>query len=183
MARENSVGIYMVAVEANIIMKVVGRLLGEIAHDGNPRLEDHVEGGPVGMAWAGRSRGGETVLVVDDQAAVRSAVREILQLMGYLVLEAGSGEEALRICAGHRGPIHLLLTDVGLPVMSGPEVAQRLARLRPKMRVLYMSGYSDNALIRYAVVEQGIAFLQKPFTPDALAHKVREVLDARREEA
>jgi two-component system cell cycle sensor histidine kinase/response regulator CckA len=133
--------------------------------------------------WSGTSRSKETILVLDDQAGVRSAVREILQLAGYLVLEASSGEEALRICTGHEGPIHLLLTDVGLPVMSGPEAARRLARLRPKMRVLYMSGYSDNALICHAVVEQGVAFLQKPFTPDALAHKVREVLDARREEA
>jgi two-component system, cell cycle sensor histidine kinase and response regulator CckA len=105
-------------------------------------------------------------------------VREILQLTGYLVLEAGSGEEALRICAGQDGPIHLLFTDVMMPGMSGPEVVQRLARIRPAMRVLYMSGYSDDALIRRGAIEQGAAFLQKPFTPEALAHKVRAVLDA-----
>jgi two-component system cell cycle sensor histidine kinase/response regulator CckA len=115
---------------------------------------------------------------VDDEAAVRSVVQEILQPTGYLVLEAGSGEEAVRICAGQEGPMHFLLTDVMMPGMSGPQLAQRLARLRPEMRVLYMSGYSDDALIRRGVVEQGAAFLQKPFTPDALAHKVREVLDA-----
>jgi CheY-like chemotaxis protein len=159
-------------------MEAVGQPAGGIAHDVNPWLEDRVEAGTVYMAWAMTSRGGETVLVVDDEAAVRSAVWEILQATGYLVLEAGSGEEALRICAGHEGPIHLLLTDVGMPVMSGPEVAQRLARLRPKMRVLYMSGYSDDALIRRGMVEQGAAFLQKPFMPGTLAHKVREVLDA-----
>jgi two-component system, cell cycle sensor histidine kinase and response regulator CckA len=165
-------------VEANATMEAVGRLAGGIAHDFNPRLEERVEAGIVDMAWAGTSRGGETVLVVDDEAAVRSAVREILQAMGYLVLEAGSGEEALRIGAGQEGPIHLLLTDVVMPRMSCPEVAQRLARMRPELRVLYMSGYSDDALIRRGVVEQGAAFLQKPFVPDALAHKVREVLDA-----
>jgi len=168
----------VIGVEANATMEAVGRLAGEIAHDCNPRLEEREEAGPVGMAWAGTSRGGETVLVVDDEATVRSVVREILQATGYLVLEAGSGEEALRICAGQEGPIHLLLTDVMMPKMSGPEVAQRLARMRPELRVLYMSGYSDDALIRHGLVTQGTAFLQKPFTPDSLAHKVREVLDA-----
>jgi two-component system cell cycle sensor histidine kinase/response regulator CckA len=132
----------------------------------------------VGMGWARTSRGGETVLVVDDDAAVRSAVREILQSTGYLVLEAGSGGDALRICGGQEGPIHLLLTDVVMPGMSGPKVVQRSARMRPKMRVLYMSGDSDDALIRRGVVEQRMACLRKPFTLDALVHKVREVLDA-----
>lgn len=155
-----------------------GAPAGGIVHDVNPWLEERVEAGLVDMAWAVTSRGGQTVLVVDDEAAVRSAVREILQATGYLVLEAGSGEEALRICAGQEGPIHLLLIDVMMPGMSGPETAQRLARMRPEMRGLYMSGYSDDALIRRGVLEQGTAFLQKPFTPDALAHKVREVLDA-----
>jgi CheY-like chemotaxis protein len=178
MARQNSEGVYVIAVEANATMGAVGRLAGEIAHDCNPRLEEREEAGPVGMAWAGTSRGGQTVLVVDDEAAVRSVVREILQSTGYIVLEAGSGEEALRICAGQKEPIPLLLTDVVMPGMSGPQVAQRLARMRPEMRVLYMSGYSDDALIRRGVVEEGTAFLQKPFTPEALAHKVREVLDA-----
>jgi CheY-like chemotaxis protein len=178
MARQNSDGIDVIAGEANAILEAVGRLASGIAHDVNPWLEERVEAGPVGMAWVGASRGGETILVVDDEAAVRSAVREILQLRCYIVLEAGNGQEALRICAGQEGPIHLLLTDVMMPGMSGPEVAQRLARMRPEMRVLYMSGYSDDAMIRHGVVEQGAGFLQKPFTPDALAHMVREVLDA-----
>jgi two-component system, cell cycle sensor histidine kinase and response regulator CckA len=173
----------MVAVEANTTMKAVGRLAGAIAHGCNPRLEKHMEPGPVNMAWPGTSRGGETVLLVDDQAPVRSVVREILQPMGYLVLEAGSSEEALRTCVGQEGPIHLLLTDVAMPEMSGPELARRLTRMRPEMRVLYMSGYSDDTLIRRGVVEESTAFLQKPFTPAALAHKVREVLDAPQEEA
>jgi two-component system cell cycle sensor histidine kinase/response regulator CckA len=168
----------VIGMEANVTMEAVGRVAGGIAHDVNPRLEECVEVWTVDMAWAGTSRGGETVLVVDDEAAVRSAVREILQLTGYLVLEAGSGEEALRISAGQEGPIHLLLTDVVMPRMSGPEVAQRLARMSPKTRVLYMSGYSEDALIRRGMIEQGAPFLQKPFTPDTLVHKVREVLDA-----
>jgi two-component system cell cycle sensor histidine kinase/response regulator CckA len=178
MTRQNSDGVYVIAVQANATMEAVGQLVGRIAHSCNPQLGKRVEPGPVRMAWAGTSRGGETVLVVDDEAAVRSAVWEILQPTGYIVLEAGSGDEALQICAGREGPIHLLLTDVMMPGMSGPELAQLLARMRPEMRVLYMSGYSDNALIRCGVVEEGTAFLQKPFTPDALAHKVREVLDA-----
>jgi two-component system, cell cycle sensor histidine kinase and response regulator CckA len=168
----------VIGVEANATMEAVGRLAGGIAHDVNPRLEERVEARPMDTAWAGTLRGGETVLVVDDEAAVRSAVREILQATGYIVLEAGSGEDALRICAEQEGPIHLLLTDVMMPGMCGPEVAQRLARMRPEMRVLYMSGYSDDALIRRRAVAPGAAFLQKPFMPDTLAHKVREVLDA-----
>jgi CheY-like chemotaxis protein len=178
MARQHSDGVYVITVEENATMEVLGRLAGEIACDFNPWLEERVEPRPVGMAWAGTSRGGETVLVVDDEAAVRSVVWEILQPTGYLVLEAGSGEEALRICAGQEGPVHLLLTDVEMPGMSGPQLARRLARMRPEMKMLYMSGYSDETLIRHGVVKQGTAFLQKPFTPDALVHKVREVLDA-----
>src|SRR6266498_3120647 len=157
MGRQNADGVDVIAGEANATMEALGRLAGRIAHDVNPRLEERAEAGSVGMAWAGTSRGGETVLVVDDEAAVRSAVREILQPTGYLVLEAGSGEEALRICAGQEGPIHLLLTDVMMPGMSGPEVAQRLARMRPGMRVLYMSGYSDDTMIRHGEVERGMA--------------------------
>src|SRR5262249_61447391 len=113
-----------------------------------------------------------------DGGAVGGGGGVVRRARGCSVLEGGGGEEALRICAGQQGPIHRLLTDVVMPGMSGPEVAQRLARMRPEMRVLYMSGYSDNALIRRGVVEEGTAFLQKPFTPVALAHKVREVLDA-----
>jgi two-component system, cell cycle sensor histidine kinase and response regulator CckA len=177
MARQNADGVDVIAGEANATMEALGRLAGGIAHDCNPRLEERGEAGPVGMAEAGMSRGGEIVLVVDDEAAVRSAVREILQPTGYLVLEAASGEEALRICAGQEGPIRLLLTDVVMPRMSGPQLAQWVARMRPEMRVLYMSGYADDAMIRHEVVEQGVAFLQKPFMPDALAHRVREVLD------
>ncbi len=120
----------------------------------------------------------ETVLLVEDAARVREVVREILEMSGYRILEARHGAEAIEISERHDGPIHLLVTDVVMPHMSGRELAQHLAPLRPDMRVLYMSGYTDDAIVRHGVLEAGTAFLSKPFTPDALAAKVREVLDA-----
>jgi CheY-like chemotaxis protein len=104
-------------------------------------------------------------------------VREILEMYGYNVLEARHGVEALEISDRHQGPIHLMVTDVVMPQMSGRELAQRLQPLRPDMKVLYMSGYTDDAIVRHGVLGAGMAFLSKPFTPDALALKVREVLD------
>ena len=99
---------------------------------------------------------------------------------GYRVLEARHGAEALEISSRHTGPIHLMVTDVVMPQMSGRELAQRLLPLRPEMRVLYMSGYTDDAIVRHGVLGAGMAFLSKPFTPYALASKVREVLDGTR---
>jgi PAS domain S-box-containing protein len=122
--------------------------------------------------------GRETILLVEDARRVREVVREILEMTGYEVLEARHGAEALEISAAHDGPIHLMVTDVVMPQMSGRELAQRLAPLRPDMRVLYMSGYTDDAIVRHGVLDAGIAFIPKPFTPDALAAKVRQVLDA-----
>ena len=109
---------------------------------------------------------------------MREVVREILEMNGYDVLEARHGAEALRISAQHQGPIHLMVTDVVMPEMSGRELAQRLMPLRPDMRVLYMSGYTDDAIVRHGVLDSGIAFIAKPFTPDGLAAKVRDVLDS-----
>jgi CheY-like chemotaxis protein len=126
-----------------------------------------------------RSRG-ETVLLVEDAERVRAVVREILEMQGYEVIEARHGAEALALEAGHNGPIHLLITDVVMPEMSGRELAQRLVPLRPKMNVLYISGYTDDAIVRHGVLEAGMALLPKPFTPDALAAKVREILDTPR---
>ena len=120
---------------------------------------------------------GETVLLVEDAQRVRAVVREILEMHGYGVIEARDGAEALALEQEHEGPIHLLLTDVVMPEMSGRELAQRLVPLRPEMSVLYISGYTDDAIVRHGALGADAAFLSKPFTPDALAAKVREVLD------
>ena len=143
--------------------------------------EDIVEvGGETLETLPANTSGAETILLVEDEARVRELVREILEMSGYRVLEARHGAEALEISQHHDGPIHLMVTDVVMPQMSGRELAQRLAPLRPEMRVLYMSGYTDDAIVRHGVLEAGTAFLSKPFTPDALAAKVREVLDTPR---
>jgi PAS domain S-box-containing protein len=123
--------------------------------------------------------GTETILLVEDEQVVRELVRYILQTHGYLVLEASSAGEALLLCERHPGPIQLLVTDVVMPWMSGREMAERLTALRPELRVLYMSGYLDDAVVRHGVSYGDTAFLQKPFTPDALARKAREVLEER----
>jgi len=120
----------------------------------------------------------ETILLVEDALRVRAVVREILEMNGYHVLEARHGAEAIEISERHRGPIHLMVTDVVMPQMSGRELAQRLLPVRPDLRVLYMSGYTDDAIVRHGVLGAGMAFLSKPFTPDALAVKVRELLDS-----
>ncbi|MHB8940358.1 MAG: hybrid sensor histidine kinase/response regulator [Desulfobacteria bacterium] len=123
------------------------------------------------------SPGTETLLLAEDEEVVRGLAREILSGNGYKVLEAGNGREALLLSEAHRGEIHLLLTDVAMPKMSGRELTERIRLQRPDLRILYMSGYTDDVILRQGVIEDGIPFLQKPFTPEALARKVREVLD------
>jgi two-component system, cell cycle sensor histidine kinase and response regulator CckA len=125
-------------------------------------------------------RGTETVLLVEDAAAVRAVTKQVLVRQGYTVLEAPDGEAALRLARRHRGPIHLLLTDVVMPRLSGRDLAQQLARVRPDMKVLFASGYTDDSVVRHGILESGTAYLQKPFSPESLARKVREVLDAPR---
>jgi CheY-like chemotaxis protein len=124
--------------------------------------------------------GTETILLVEDEDGVRTLTRQLLQKQGYMVLEARHGGEALLICERHTGPLHLMLTDVVLSQMSGRELAQRLYQVRPEMRVLFMSGYSEEAIVQHGVLDSGNAFLQKPFTAESLSAKVREVLDAPR---
>ncbi len=122
-------------------------------------------------------RGSETILLVEDEASLRGFVRECLEAAGYIVLEARHGVEALKISERHPTPIHLLLTDVVMPVMSGRELAQEVRASRPETRVLYMSGYTDDAVVLHGVLAADVAFLQKPFTAEALARKVRQLLD------
>jgi len=122
--------------------------------------------------------GTETVLLAEDAAAVRAAARQILERYGYTVLEAPSGRDALNIAMKRQAPIHLLLTDVVMPEMSGRELAEQFCELRPSAKVLYMSGYTDDAVVLHGILSAGIAYLQKPFSPATLARKVREVLDA-----
>jgi CheY-like chemotaxis protein len=104
-------------------------------------------------------------------------VRQVLHKHGYNVLEARNGGEALLMCERHQGDIDMLLTDVVLEQMGGRELAERLLKVRPEMKVLYVSGYADDAIVHHGVLKPGVAFLQKPFTTEALARKVRLVLD------
>ncbi len=125
---------------------------------------------------AGDSQGLETVLLVEDEEHVRRVAHEFLEIRGYSVIEARNGDEALQIAHSHPGPIHLLLTDVVMPGMNGRELWQRLS-WRPEMKVLYMSGYPENAIVQNGTLEEGTMYLQKPFTLNALTRKVREVLN------
>ncbi len=122
------------------------------------------------------SIGWETILLVEDEDAVRTSTKEILTLCGYNVLEAENGLKALEICMSYKEPIHLVLTDVVMPRMNGSELATRLSTILPHAKILFMSGYTDDAIIHHGVLEEGINFIEKPFTPDSITRKIREVL-------
>jgi two-component system, cell cycle sensor histidine kinase and response regulator CckA len=145
-----------------------------------PRAEGTVPAGSSCEHFAALPRGTETILLVEDQDAVRCFARYVLLAGGYTVLEAGDGEEALRVARQRQGPIHLLVTDVVMPRMSGRQLADVLARERPEMRVLFVSGHADEAITRCGLPAGAGAFLQKPFGPASLARKAREVLDTDR---
>jgi PAS domain S-box-containing protein len=143
-----------------------------------PRVQDSLDKAsqavPLPMA-----RGTETLLLVEDEAAVRKLASSILRSNGYTVLEAGNGREALDLVASHSKSIDLLVTDVVMPGMSGRDLSKRMLEIRPGLPVLYLSGYTSNAIVHHGVLDSGVNFLQKPFTPEGLVRKVREVLDAR----
>jgi two-component system cell cycle sensor histidine kinase/response regulator CckA len=141
-----------------------------------PRVDAEVDA-PKPQTAPKTLRGTETILVVEDEEQVRAVVLSILRRHGYRVLPAQHAGEALALCERHDGAIDLMLTDVVMPQMSGPELAKRVRVARPEMRVLCMSGYTDDSIVRHGVLETGVAFLQKPITPASLARKVREVLD------
>ena len=137
---------------------------------GKKELYEHVSSTPR------HHRGTETVLIVEDEEAVRLLLVEILQAEGYTVLVASNGDEALEIFEKYAGPIDLLMTDVVMPGMSGRDLVERASAKRSGVRVLYMSGYTDDAIVHHGVLDPGLAFLQKPITLDAVAAKVREVI-------
>ncbi|HEY7586461.1 MAG TPA: PAS domain S-box protein [Candidatus Deferrimicrobiaceae bacterium] len=147
-----------------------------------PRVEGKPESMETHADYIPSSDGRETVLVVEDEEMVRELVCEVLRKNGYTVLEAQDGEEALRVSGGHRGPIHLLVTDMVMPRMRGNDLAERLVPLRPEMKVLYMSGYTGGQVFGAGGMGAGQAFMQKPFGPAALAKTVRRLLDSRSED-
>jgi CheY-like chemotaxis protein len=141
-----------------------------------PRTEAS-ESASVAAEEAVARRGTEVVLLAEDDANLRALTRDILASEGYTVLESQDVEDAIRIAERQDGTIHLLVTDVVMPHMSGRALADAVMRIRPDVKVLYMSGYTDDAIVHHGVLDPGTALLQKPFTPAALARKVREVLD------
>ncbi|OGK93243.1 MAG: hypothetical protein A2X50_11490 [Candidatus Rokubacteria bacterium GWF2_70_14] len=143
-----------------------------------PRVEEDAAPVPASPAPAVLPRGTETILLVEDAPELRALALDILRGSGYTVLEARQGNEALLVLERHAGPIHLLVTDVVMPQMGGRALAERLASLRPEMKVLYVSGYSEAAIAQHGVLDPGTAFMAKPFTADELTRKIREVLDA-----
>jgi PAS domain S-box-containing protein len=142
-----------------------------------PRVDEVVQ--PIApRPEAAPARGGETILLAEDEESLAEMIKEILEERGYTVLAPGAGPQALEAAEQFTGPIHLVLTDVVMPRLSGRELAGRLAATHPETRVLYMSGYTDDAIAHHGVLDAGVPFIEKPFRPDALASKVREVLDS-----
>ena len=142
-----------------------------------PRVDEPLEQPREKLLGDELLRGSETIRLVEDEEEVRKLAVRVLERQGYKVLSARDGDEALLVCERHKDPIHLMLTDVVMPGMSGHEVAKRLEPSHPEMKVLYMSGYTDNAIVMHGVLVQGVNYIQKPFTVNGLTKKVREVLE------
>jgi len=146
-----------------------------------PKVKRDVKEEEKGQTTVENLSGSETVLIVEDDTSIRKLAQKSLQPHGYRVLVAENGEDALKISKEHEGTIDLIITDVVMPKMGGKETADRLQALHPQMKVIYMSGYTDNAIVRHGVLASGLNFLEKPFSPRALARKVREVLDKKQD--
>lgn len=141
-----------------------------------PRIQSAIAPASIATPAQDSPHGCETLLLVEDEVAVRESTREFLTRRGYTVLEASNGEEALRVSREYCGPIELMISDVVMPQMSGPNLAERLAAERPQMKVLFVSGYAENTILRHGKIDVTACLLQKPFGLNALARKVREIL-------
>ncbi len=148
-----------------------------------PRVDAAVRGKPEPRAAIAKAPGAETILLAEDEDGVRTLIQKLLEEAGYRVLAAASAKDALRMGQEHPGPIHLLLTDVIMPGMGGPELVERLTADRPDLRILFTSGYTDAAIVDQEDFPPGVGFLQKPFTPAALTARVREALGGVRSES
>jgi CheY-like chemotaxis protein len=142
-----------------------------------PQVDDEVAARDESKTVVSTKRGSETVLLVEDEEMVRKLASELLEESGYVVMSAGGGEEAINFANQHKDRIDLLITDVVMPKISGKEVAAQLKKIHPETKVLFMSGYTDEAIVHHGIVDSDIAFIQKPFSQNALAQKIREVLD------
>ena len=148
----------------------------------DPEARDHAAAAPArptgGFETPTRQAGGfETILLAEDEGGVRRILKTSLRALGYCVLSAPTGEAALEMARAHMGPIDLLLTDVIMPGMSGRDLAREIRATRPSTAVVYMSGYTDEAVVRHGMLEPGTEFLEKPFAPSTVAQRIREVLD------